>query len=234
MKTIQFALIAITGLLLVSCSENTNSDSNSNNRRTLLKHTILKDQESDTPIKTQVQLDVLISDTAINETKVRELLSSLYEKTITRTGFKYHTNPTNIFIYAYTTKQKAESGMGQWIGMISKSYSETEARINIGDTQLQSLFLKSIEKFGLSEKTRLEIWTKSIRIEDRAQEEADNKYPLDNVGITMEDIKRNGAYNEKLKEKYEKVLATEFGIDIAIIDSIGIEGLKKGWPFPQK
>lgn len=67
-----------------------------------------------------------------------------------------------------------------------------------------------------------------------AQEEADNKYPLDNVGITMEDIKRNGAYNERLKEKYEKVLATEFGIDIAIIDSIGIEGLKKGWPFPQK
>lgn len=226
MKTIKIILILVIGLILTNCSNLTKTE-------VLLNHTILKNEVHDMPIKTQVQLDVLISDTAITEQKVRDLLTSLYDKTIKRTGFKYHANPTNIYIFAYTSKEKAESSMAQWIGMISKNFDDIHPKIDISDTQLQSLILKPVEKFGLTENIRLEIWNKSIKIEDKAQKEADMKYPLNKVVITAEIIKKNGALNDKLKEKYEKELSIEYSIDIAIIDSIGLEGLTKGWPFPK-
>lgn len=37
----------------------------------------------------------------------------------------------------------------------------------------------------------------------------------------------------ELKEKYENELAKEYKVDKAIIDSVGLEGLKKGWAFPK-
>lgn len=246
MKTIQFTFILVIGLTLANCSDNkktnnTKTDNQSSAKaqtantktETLLNYKLLNDEVYDAPIKTQVQLDILILDTAISEQKIRKLLTFLYGKTIKRTGFKHHSNPTNIYIYAFTSKEKAESGMGQWIGMISKSYNDNHPKIAISDIQLNSLTLKPTEKFGFSESVRIEIWNKSIKVEDRAQKEADIKYPLDKVGITMKDIEKNGALNEKLKEKYEKELATEYGIDLAIIDSISMEGLMKGWPFPK-
>jgi len=226
MKALKITLIIAIGMVLTNCS-------NSTQTKYILKHTILKNEVNDSPIKTQVEIDVLITDTAITKQKVSDLLTFLYSKTAKRTGFKYHTNPTNIYIYAYTSKEKAESGMAQWIGMISKSYDDVQPQIDISETQLKSLTLKSVEKFGLPQKIRLEIWKKSIKIEDRAQKEADKKYPLDKAGITKNDIKKNVALNDKLKAKYEKELAAEYGISVAIIDSIGLEGMTKGWPFPK-
>jgi len=226
MRTITLTLIIMIGIVLTNCS-------NSTQTKSILKHSILKNEVNDIPLKTQVQLDVLIMDTAITKQKVSDLLTFLYDETAKRTGFKYHTNPTNIYIYAFTSKDKAESGMAQWIGMISKSYDDVQPKIDISDTQLNSLTLKPVEKFGLSEDIRLEIWNKSIKIEDRAQKEADMKYPLDKAGITQDDIKKNVTLNDKLKAKYEKELAAEYGISVAIIDSIGLEGLTKGWSFPK-
>jgi len=226
MRTITLTLIIMIGIVLTNCS-------NSTQTKSILKHSILKNEVNDIPIKTQVQLDVLIMDTAITKQKVSDLLNFLYDETAKRTGFKYHTNPTSIYIYAFTSKDKAESGMAQWIGMISKSYDDVQPKIDISDTQLNSLTLKPVEKFGLSENIRLEIWNKSIKVEDRAQKEADMKYPLDKAGITQGDIKKNVTLNDKLKAKYEKELAAEYGISVAIIDSIGLEGLTKGWSFPK-
>jgi hypothetical protein len=225
MKTIKITLLFV-GLFLISCTSKTE-------KTNILNHSILKEDIYDVPIKTQVQLDVLISDTVITEQKVRDLLIHLYDKTKDRTGFKHHTNPTNIYIYAYTTKEKAEAGMAQWIGMVSKSFDETQPQIEISETQFKSLTLEPVEKFGLSESIRLEIWTKSIKIEDRAQKEADSEHPLDKSGITQIDIEKNGVLYNKLEEKYKKELALEYEIETAIIDSIAVEGLTKGWPFPK-
>lgn len=226
MRALKIILIIAIGLVLTNCSTPTQS-------KYILKHTILKNEVHDVPIKTQVKLDILISDTAITKEKVSDLLTFLYDKTSKRTGFKHHKNPTNIYIYAYTTKDKAESGMAQWIGMISKSYNDTRPKIDISEIQLNSLTLKSKVKFGLAENERLKIWNKIINLEDKAQKEADLKYPLDKTGITQADIKNNGALNNKLTDKYEKELAVEYGILVPIIDSIGVEGLTKGWPFPK-
>lgn len=247
MKTIQFTFFLVIGLILTNCTRNNKTErpltftkpppalinfTHNSKTESLLNHTILKEEVYDAPIKTQVALKILISDTAITKQKVRELLTSLYDKTIKRTGFKYHSNPTNIFIYVYTSKEKAESG-DLWIGMIWKSYYDTQPKIRISDTQLNSLTLKPVKKFGLSESIRREIYYKSFEIEDRADKEANIIYPLDKADITIKDIKKNGAISDKLLEKYNKKLAVEYKIDIAIIDSIFREGIKKGWPYPQ-
>src|SRR6056297_3318087 len=185
MKTIRITFILLIGIILTNCSNNTTP------KESMLSHIILNDDVYDAPVKTQVQLDVLITDTAITEQKVRKLLLDLYYKTKVRTGFEYHTNPTNIYIYAYTSKEKAESGMAQWIGMVSQDYDDTQPNISLSETQFNSLSLKPVDKFGLEENIRLEIWEKSIKVEDRAQKEADEKYPLDKAGITKDDIKKN-------------------------------------------
>ena len=227
MKTIKITLILF--IVLIS----SNYSNGQTKKAELLKYSILKDEVYDAPIKTQVQLDILIEDTQINEQKIRDLLNYLYNKAIMRTGFKYHNNPTNVYIYVYTSKEKATSGMGQWIGMISKSYDDIIPNILISETQLKSLSLKPVEKFGISESRRLEIWEKSFLIEDVAQKEADAKYPLDKVGITMDDMKKNSALFNKLKKGYKKELALKYRIEITIIDSIVVEGFTKGWAIPK-
>ena len=226
MKTMNFFLPLIFGILFLNCSNNKKPEN-------LLNYKIIKNDVYDAPIKTQVQLDVLILEKSFSEKKVRDLLQFLYDKTISRTGFKYHANPTNIFIYVFSSKEKAESGMGQWVGMISKSYDDSNPTINISETQLNSQSMKSLSKFGLTENERIEIWNKSIKIEDKAQKEADKKFPLNKIGITMNEIKKNTTLSEKLIEKYKKELAEEYKIKKEVIDSISVEGLTKGWPFPK-
>ncbi len=89
------------------------------------------------PIKTQVTLDMLIEEMKMDEQKIKDLLNQHHDKTIKRSGFKYHVLPSNI--YAYTSKDKAESGMGQWVRMISKNHDDTKSKIDISETQLNSL-----------------------------------------------------------------------------------------------
>lgn len=228
-------LFFLTGILLNGSSPNkvTKVDSGEQtDKKTLLNYSILQEEVFDKPIKTQVKLNVLISDTRITEQKIRELLIYLYEKTIKRTGFTYHSNPTNIFIYAFTTKEKANSGT-QWVGMISKSYSDTQPNITISTTQINSLTLKPAEKFGLSESVRLEIWKENIRLVHRAQTEADMKYPPDNPNNTLEDLQKNSDLWTELCRKYRKELFVKYGIDSDILESIQTEGEKKGWASPQ-
>ena len=209
-------------------------DTKKSDNTEILSYTILKDDVYDVPVKTQVQLDVLIEDNEVTEKKIRYLLNHLFNKTIKRTGFKYHNNPTNVYIYAYTTKEKAESGMGQWLGMISNSYDDITPQINISEIQLNSLSMKPKEKFGLSESKRTEIWNKYIMIDDRAYRESNAKYPLDDYDITMDDMKNNAALYVKLKKKYKKELTLEYGIGEEVIESIISEGISKGWAFPSR
>lgn len=225
-RIIKYILILSVGLILSHCS-------NKDETKNLLSYTILKNEVYDIPVKTEVAIYALITDTVITEQRVRDLLTSLYNEAIERTGFKYHTNPTNVYIYAYATKEKSESGGDQWIGMISKNFDDTQPQTDISERQLKSLTIKPVDKFGLSEKLRLEIYKKEFIIEDEAQKEADRKYPIDKAGITMEDIKKNRTFGDNLIEKYKEGLCLEYGVTIGIIDSIIVEGLTKGWANPK-
>jgi hypothetical protein len=227
-NSISTLFLILLALTLTNCGNNSSKNTNE-----ILEHSIHNEDIYQVPIKTQVTLSVTINTKEITEQGVKDLLTFLYEKTKKRTGFKHHKNPTNIFIYAFTTKEKAESGMGQWIGMISQNQGETNPKIKISEVQFNSLNEVDEEKWGLSQYQRLEVWNKLIHLEDKARIETDAKYPLDKVGITETDFDKNADLNEKIKKKYKTELAKEYGIDYSIVDSVGVEGIKKGWAFPK-
>jgi len=77
-----------------------------NESASLPAHRILDEKVYDAPIKTQVTLRLLVSG-RITDAGLRNLLSKLYSEVHNRRGFKYHSNPTHIFIYAYTDKERA-------------------------------------------------------------------------------------------------------------------------------
>ncbi len=157
----------------------------------------------------------------------------MYDKTSKRSGFKYHNHPTNICIYAYTSIDKAESGMGQWVGMISKSYNDKTPQIDISDRQLNAMAEVAKDRWGLTYKQRKEIWNKKILSQDKAQKEADKKYPPDKTRISKDDIIKSIDFMRELELEYEIEITKEYGVEKAIVDSIVFEGIKMGWSFPK-
>lgn len=200
----------------------------------LLKYSIIDEEIVDDSLKTQILFKIVIEEKDIDSMKMKELLTSLYGKTISRTGFKYHDNPTNVFIYAYNSKHTARNSMGQWIGMISKSFYDTEPTINISKVQIKALSEVKETKWGLSYETRKQIWLKSLYVEKRAGMEADEKYPLDKSIVTEKDMRNNSKLNEQLLNRYEKEIVNEYKLKKDILDSITIEGIDNGWVIPQK
>jgi len=144
---------------------------------TLPTYSVLDEDIYDTALKTQVVLNILVSG-EISEPGLRALLDMLYSSIRARGGFKYYNPPTNVYIYAFTSKERAESGW-LWIAMLHKSYSDVKPTININERQIAQLDAKPDERFGLSEEKRKEIWKELVLVERRARKEAEERYPLD-------------------------------------------------------
>jgi hypothetical protein len=158
------------------------------------KYSVLDEEIYDAPIKTQVGLTILVSG-EISEPGLRALLNKLYFSIKARRGFKYHDSPTNIYIWAFTSKERFEAGMGQWIAMLEKSYYDVEPTIRINERQIAQLSAKPEQRFGLSEEKRKEIWKELVLLERRARKEAKERYPIDptqslRVGQTLRLSKR--------------------------------------------
>lgn len=226
-------LSALVGLIFLSTSCGSDT-TGTKEPQGLLKYRIINEEVYDKPIKTEVSFSVIIEENDFDESQIKQLLHYLYEKTISRSGFQHHDYPTSIFIWAYSSEEKAKSGMGQWVGMISKSSNEENPKIDISEAQLNVLTEGQAEKLGLPYQTRQEIWTKLIIAERKAQSEADKKHPLDKPGITQEDMSNNVDLMSALKEQYENDIATEYNIDRAVLDSISLEGITSGWAFPER
>lgn len=199
----------------------------------ILKHTIHEEELYDAPIKTQVMQHVIITESQINEQRVNALLNMLYNKAIKRTGFRFHFNPTSVYIYVYTSQEKAASGAGQWIGMISKSHVDTGPHITISDTQMKSLSEIKEEKWGIPYLTRQKIWIDLILSEDRAVNEADQKYSHIRRRLTQQEIREIIEYSDQLRDTYFKEVAAKYGTKMEIMDSVSVEGRDNGWPFPE-
>ena len=190
-----------------------------------LKYTILDEDVYDAPVKTQVTLSVLVSG-EISEAGLKNLLNQLYSSTKARKGFKYHDSPTSIYIYAYTSKERAESGMAQWIAMLQKAHAETKSTTNINERQLGQLGAEPEERFGLSEEKRKEIWKELILIEDRAMKEAEKQYP--------KEWEKEIEMQRRLIDENENKLAEKYELTPEQLEKISSEGLEKDWPFPRK
>lgn len=204
------------------------------------KYIILNEDIYDVPAKTQVVLEVLVSG-KISEPGLIALLEKLYTSTKAKRGFKYHNSPTNIYIYAFTSRERFESEMGQWIGMVDwvKDY-DTKPNISISKRQIAHLGDKPEERFGLSEAQRIQIWKEYVKTEDRSTEEAEKKYPLsgpsllvlsDSEGIKR--IKKNAELMHRLEEYYKNELAKKYRLTHKQLEEISMEGITKDWPFPK-
>jgi len=194
-------------------------------RPATLKYTILNENIYDAPIKTQVELNILVSG-EISEVSLKTLLNQLYSSTKTRKGFKYHDSPTSIYIYAFTSEERAGSGMGQWIAMLQKAHADTKPTININERQMAQLGAKPEERFGLSEEKRKEIWKELILIENRAMKEAEKRYP--------QELEKQAEMERHLIDEYKSELAEKYELIPEQLEKISSEGLEKDWLFPKK
>ena len=143
----------------------------------ILTYQVLKDDVYDSGLKAQVSLKLLLMG-EITEAGVRNLLERTYQQTDKRTGFKFYSKPTHIFIYAYSDLERAESGF-QWVGMLSKLGKGATPKISINSKLIVQLKEKPVERLGLSEAKRKEIWKELVRAEDRARSQAERQFPLE-------------------------------------------------------
>lgn len=174
----------------------------------VLKEDIIEDVFGGVLIKTQAELSIIVSG-EISENGLRALLNELYPQMQQRRGSEYQKNPTHIVIYAYTSEEHAESGMGQWIAMLFKKIGDSgEPEIRFNEYQMAQIGANPEEKFGLSEAQRKQIWSEIVKAEDRTT-------------------------TGKLSEKDKTDLAKKFGLTLEQLDEIRIEGLTKDWPFPK-
>jgi hypothetical protein len=204
-----------------------------------LRYTVLDREVYDAPVKTQVTLKLLVSGN-ITEKGLEELLIRLYSEIKKETGFEYRKNPNNIDIYAFTSKERAESGMAQWIGMLLKNVPDEEPEIRMNDRQFAHLKAAPEEKFGLSEEKRKEIWDEIVKAEDRANKEAEERYPLPDPskpGYSQTKVRdiiiKQGELIETLTEKYMNEVTTKYGLTQEQLDAIVAEAFEKDWPFPK-
>ena len=233
--TILGTLLVAISLVFVACVSAPEQE-----KVVMPEYTILDEDVYDAPVKTQVVLNILVSG-EISEPGLGALLNQLYSSIATRRGFKYHDSPTNIYIYAYTSKERAESGMGLWIAMLAKSYDDVKPTISINERQIALLDAKPEQKFGLSEAQRQQIWKEIVQAEDRAHREAEQEFPLPDPSkpgysssVFMEQLEKQIELEETLGEKYKNELAEKYGLTRDQLDAIGTEGVIKDWPFPKE
>ena len=199
-----------------------------------IKYNVLSKVVDEDVNKAKLLVDIIIDTASLDEIKLRGFLAIVWVKLLNEDNFEHHYVPEVVGVYVYTSKEKANSGMGQWIGMISKNRDDKKGpKFKVSEIQMKSLKGVKENKWGLSYEQRQEIWIKVIRAEDKAQVEADKKYPRDKPGATMDYFEKSIDFKSQLIKQNEKEIAKEYGVDIVIIDSIGYEGLEYGWAFPR-
>ena len=119
------AIIAVISVLSLSCAA-PSEQSDSATRG----YTLLDEDLDETPGKTQVTMNILVPESATDQ-ELTELLNQLLQDASQRTGFQYHEHPTVVGIYAYASREHAESGMGQWEAMVAKTPPDPEPSVRI-------------------------------------------------------------------------------------------------------
>jgi len=203
------------------------------------QHEVVDRNTYDTPVKTQVVLHSVVFGT-ITESGLRQLLEKLHNEARTTSGLKYQEGkPTHVAIYLYTSREHFESGMGQWIAMLSQIGSNSRAVITVKTELIPQLTATPEVTHGLTETKRKEIFREIVKAEDRADADAQKRCPLPNPaqpGYTSsgakEQFKKQMAAMYKLATKYKAELAKQHGLTEAQLREIGLEGAVNNWPLP--
>jgi hypothetical protein len=202
-------------------------------KMTLPSFTLLKDSSYEDAGTAKVIWEILVPADVTKES-LTNLLNDLYSQAKSK-KFQQHNQATVIDIKAYMSKQHADSGMGQWVSWISKTGGQSQPSLSFDDRQIVQLGKKTEEEHGLPEDKRKEIWQEAVRAEDRANREAEQKYPEpipQNGAAYMAAFEKRDKLTKQLINKYHIELAKKYGITRNHFDEIMDEGLQKSWPFP--
>jgi hypothetical protein len=231
-----FAIVLLTLITLIGCSQPSSVEERMDfpQRKTSLpSFSVLKDSSYEDAGTAKVIWEILLPSDVTKES-LTGLLNDLYSQAQSK-KFKQHNQATVIDIKAYVSRQHAESGMGQWIGWMSKSRGQSQPSLSFDDQQINQLGKKTEEKLGLREDKRKEIWHEAVRAEDRAKREAELKYPEPNPqnrAAYMEAFQKRDKLSKQLMNQYRDELAKKYCLTRKQFDEIGKEGLQKSWPFP--
>lgn len=185
---------------------------------------IINEKVDDVPVKTQIHQDILVTGNVTKE-GLNSFFLNQYKKIKSKKGFKYHDSPTNVYIYIYDQKRKAEAGQGLWLAMLQMSPIDPDSpKITIKENQIQRIGRKSEEKFGLSEEIREQIFKEIAISEDKAMNEA--------IKASPNDIQKQTNLEDKLRQEYLDDLAKNYGLDKDQISKIAVEGLENQWIMP--
>lgn len=206
-------------------------DANGNKVTPDLTYWIVEQELDDTPIKSQVVWHVAVEgqyDKAI----LQDLLTHLYEKANSLSGFKYYNPATHYQIVVYASEDRAKSKSGNWVALLNK-IRENPFDYKFNELMITEAQKPATEKFGLSENMRMQVYKEIILAERRAMSETEKKYDLSKMeGTPAEKMKIFGKYKSNLEEKYKNALAKNYKINRDQLSEIGIEGFSKGWAFP--
>lgn len=179
---------------------------------------------SDSAIKTEVEQKIIVKGIPTKKGLEGELLYRFNEIS-SRTGFVYHENPTNIFLYVYGTREQAKAGGWTWVAMLAKSFYDSGVpKVSIDEVRFSDLSSPPEEKFGFSEEDRKIIFKEMADAEDRALKEARAKIP-DSQFMEQFDLK------DELEAKYKSKIAEAYGLNEDQFLEIMLEGVLKGWPY---
>jgi hypothetical protein len=202
-------------------------------KTSLPSFTLLKDSSYEDAGTAKVIWEILVPADVTKES-LTNLLNDLYSQAQSK-KFQQHNQATVIDIKTYMSRQHAESGMGQWVGWINKSGNQSQPSLSFDDRQINQLGKKTEEKLGLPEDKRKEIWQEAVRAEDRANGEAEQKYPeptAQNRAAYMAAFKKREKLAKELIAKYQNELAKKYGLTRKQLEEIKDEGLQKSWPLP--
>jgi len=185
-------------------------------------------------IKVMVNQDIWVKN-HLHSKNLRKLLNEQYQKILKRSGNKYFNHPTQIFIYLFNSKERAQNSGANWVAMAATKVDGSGMDISISKTRLRAAKLKPVEKFGLKEDVRKRIWKELIKSQDKAQKNADQRYTVNAIDpdFKQSNVVKNANLDNELSQKYRKELEEKYHLKPGILDSITNEGLRKGWSFPK-
>lgn len=163
-------------------------------------YTVVDEEIYDAPIKTQIAQDIVVSGVPTKANLEAEMLKR-YRVAKARHGFRYH-NPANaIYIRVYGTKQYSHGRKGSWIGMVAMQPSDKgEPSVLVDDKRLAALSQVPKERFGLSERERMQVFWEITVAEARARRETEPMITV--IGLT------SSQYNPSLPPEPTQITLT--------------------------
>jgi len=143
-----------------------------------MQHKIHRREVSEIPIKTTLSLHVVLSEEWTKQ-DINELLDNLYESEAETVITKSKISNFHIFIYLYSSEDRADANQGLWIAMLSKVGAEGEIYKSFDDEGIINMNTPEEIHFDLTELERREVWKKIVIAERNAVKKADESYPLD-------------------------------------------------------